>query len=86
MNRITDAPTLEEFEDRIREHLRHAVSDLERREIALAWSGYLGALIEWRLIAPEKFYELRALLPDLKGGHDPAIQIAKGFPDGSQLD
>jgi hypothetical protein len=52
-------PTREEFERRIRDQLDHrSNSDISN----LLWSGYLAALMEWRLLSPDDYHSLREQL------------------------
>jgi len=72
-------PEKGETEARIRRHLSEAKDDQERREIALCWKGYIGALTEWSLISIHEGSILNAILP--KTENNPVLQIMLGFPD-----
>ena len=62
---------------RIRGHMRTAVSEAHRRDIALAWSGYVAALSEAGLIPPGHDARLYAeLRPYLRSG-DPVEAILR---------
>ena len=72
---------------RIRGHMRTAVSEAHRRDIALAWSGYVAALSEAELIPPGHDARLYAeLRPHLRSG-DPVEAILRetGHPEALEL-
>ena len=56
---MPERPIEEELVSRIREAIRDNPSDLT---FAL-WEGYIGALLEWRLIEPSCHYRLKELIP-----------------------
>jgi hypothetical protein len=48
---------------------------------ALAWGGYLAALMEWGLITPVQHKTLIDLLPKFDGPDDPVLSIFIGRDD-----
>lgn len=61
---MTDKPTLEELKERIARETNHFGGVLPER-VAIAWDGYLAALIEWGLISPADHKLLSGLLPEI---------------------
>lgn len=74
-------PEPSELENRIRLHLQHATSETERREVAVAWFAYLGALLEWRVIHLRDFDRARALLPSDDGESKRLTEIMLGHEE-----
>ena len=68
----------EEIQSRIQRDIAHYGGRLPER-VALAWSGYLAALIEWNLISVSENDQLIGLLPPID--NDPAIAILLGRQD-----
>ena len=66
---------------RIAEHLERAGSSAERREIAMTWSGYVGALLEWGAIDPGEHDDLRAHLNADLPGDAPIQRVFLGFEE-----
>ncbi|MFZ2488087.1 MAG: hypothetical protein WAZ19_08175 [Anaerolineae bacterium] len=71
----------------IRENLRYRLqSDLRYyqqhmpKEQAVAWSAYLAALLEWRVLDLPSHDVLAAMLPDIE--NDPTISIMLGREEG----
>jgi hypothetical protein len=73
---MAQKPTFEELEKRIRQAFAHHRGSLPR-DAALAWSGYLAALIEWGLISVDEHSRLLGLLPTI--ADNPATQILLGY-------
>lgn len=74
-------PSLEEMQDRIGRDARHFGARLPKRH-AIAWHGYLAALIEWGLISTDDHARLTKLLPQIASG--PIEAILLGHPDDEQ--
>ena len=70
------APTFAELEKRICEATAHHGGSLPR-DAAIAWSGYLAALIEWGLISVNEHSRLLCLLPTI--ADNPTTQILLGY-------
>jgi hypothetical protein len=47
---MPERPTYEELSKRITKHLGIAKGDTERRDIGIAWDGYIAGLLEWGLL------------------------------------
>ena len=75
---MTDKPTHSELRRRILRDAKHYGGTLSEKA-AIAWSGYLAALIEWGLISVSDHQSLRALLPRLDD--DPTAGVLLGRPD-----
>jgi len=71
-------PTFEELVDRIREARNRFGGDLPK-DVAVAWSGYHAALIEWGLISIEEHRRLVEMLPECRQGDDPVMGIFLGY-------
>ena len=65
---------------RVNSHLAIARSEQEKREIAIAWNGYIGALFEWHEIETDVFEPLRELLPEF----DDRADVIPGLTGGSR--
>lgn len=74
---MPDKPTVEELRKRIKRDIEHFGGRLPER-VALAWSGYLAALIEWGLVSVPDFDDLSRLVPHIED--DPAVAILLGRP------
>ena len=74
-------PSVREIGHRIREHLDHAESEAERRDIALTWSGYVGSLLEWGAIEVADHDDLRDLLDHHLPQDAPIQRVFLGFED-----
>lgn len=75
---MTENPTSEELRNRIQRDLKHHTGSLPEK-VAVAWSGYLAALIEWGLLSVAEHQSLCALLPKIED--DPAVGILLGKSD-----
>lgn len=75
---MTNKPTFVELSRRIRKDIRYYEGSLPER-VAIAWSGYLSALLEWGLISVSDDEELHALLPKIE--KNPVYDIMVGRPD-----
>ena len=69
------APIAAELAARIAADIAHYGGALPERA-ALAWRGYVAAMLEWGLLAPADHDALRARLPPVDD--DPAIAILRG--------
>lgn len=78
------APSVRAVAGRIREHLGHATSQQERREIAMTWSGYVGSLLEWGAIEVRDHDELRDLIDDDLPEDAPIQRVFLGFDDDEE--
>jgi hypothetical protein len=72
---MAERPTMAEMRTRILREIRHYRGNLPER-VAIAWDGYLAALIEWDLISVKDHSELVDLLPDIE--NNPIIDILLG--------
>jgi hypothetical protein len=72
---MSERPTFEELRDRIQEEFSHFGGNLPERT-ALAWDGYLAALIEWGLISVTDHDRLCKMLPPIEDS--PVIAILLG--------
>jgi len=72
---MSEKPEFEEIRDRIQRHADHHGGQLPE-QLALAWSGYLAALIEWDLVSVSDHERLVSLVPQLE--NDPAVEILLG--------
>lgn len=72
-----ERPTLDELCSRIQRDIDRHDGKLPQRD-AIAWDGYLAALIEWGLISVADHAKLSEMLPTIK--NNPAIQIMLGSP------
>ena len=71
--------TKEGLQRRIAEHMAHrGNSDAGN----LLWSGYLAAMMEWGMLPPDDYHDLRSQLR-IDGGEE-LRDIFLGFYDGSQ--
>jgi len=73
---MSQAPTFDELEKRIRETATHHGGSMPT-DVAFAWSGYLAALIEWGLISVDEHLRLIQLLPE--DATRPATEILLGY-------
>jgi hypothetical protein len=81
MKKLVSIPEKGETKLRILEHLFVAKTDLERREIAIAWSGYIAALYLSELISMAEHASLCKLLYPHLDESDPVNDIFLGIPD-----
>jgi hypothetical protein len=68
----------DELRYRIENHAAHHGGRMPERH-AIAWRGYLAALLEWDQLALPAYERLLALLP--KVADDPAIAILRGYDE-----
>jgi hypothetical protein len=73
---MAQIPTFDELEKRIRETTEHYGGSMPT-DMALAWSGYLAALIEWGLISADQHSRLLGSLPRI--ADNPTTQILLGY-------
>lgn len=74
-------PSAGSLAHRIEEHLGHASSDAERRDIALTWSGYVGSLLEWGALEVAEHRQLVRLLKADLPEDAPIRRVFLGFHD-----
>jgi hypothetical protein len=74
---MTDAEMQNELEQRIGVDIAHYKGTPPER-VAIAWRGYLAALLEWSVISIQAHDRLRDLLPDIE--NDPVRDIMLGRP------
>lgn len=72
---MTEKPTVEEMRVRILCDVQHHAGRLPEKT-AIAWSGYLAALIEWGLLSVSEHQSLCALLPKIEA--NPVVDILLG--------
>jgi hypothetical protein len=70
------APTLEELRSRIQASKRYYGGTLPS-DAALAWGGYLAALIEWGMLSVSDHATLNDMLPKVEG--DAVLQVLGGW-------
>lgn len=70
------SPSVEELTNRINRDIDHFDGCLPER-FAIAWRGYLAALLEWQLISVSNHDQLSDLLPQLEEP-DPVVAIMLG--------
>jgi hypothetical protein len=75
---MAEQPTFQELRGRIQRDLEHFGGKLPER-VAISWSGYLAALIEWGMISVADHKQLCALLPHIDD--NPAVAILLGRED-----
>jgi hypothetical protein len=75
---MLNKPTVEELRNRIQRDIDYFGSDLPERT-AIAWWGYLSALIEWGLLTVSEHDNVCSLLPMIQD--NPVVQILLGRPD-----
>lgn len=75
---MSERPTFEELKNRIQRDVHHFGGRLPERT-AIAWYGYIGALIEWDMLSVSDHARLCRILPSLED--NPASQILLGRPD-----
>ena len=71
-------PTVEELQQRISRELSHFGGVLPER-VAIAWDGYIAALLEWDLLTPAEHSRLADLLPQIPD--NPVLAIFLGRSD-----
>ena len=74
-------PSIGVIAARIAEHLERAGSPAERRGVAMTWSGYVGALLEWGAIEPGEHDDLRAHLNADLPEDAPIQRVFLGFEE-----
>ena len=70
-----ELPTYAELEGRIKDDIDHYGGKLPDL-VSVAWSGYLGALLEWGLLSVTPYSQLLGLLPPVKD--NPMAEIFLG--------
>jgi hypothetical protein len=80
---MVDKPTLNELTQRIRRDIAFFGGAMPERT-ALAWNGYIAALIEWGLISVAEHKSLRDMLPRIED--DPAVTILLGRENQAHTD
>jgi hypothetical protein len=76
---MTEKPTLAEFLIRIPRHLQHRQNN---DAVNLLWHGYLAGLMEWGLLAPDDYHQLREQLREI--GEDERREIFLGLDGPGQ--
>jgi hypothetical protein len=72
---MSEIPSLDELRKRIQREIDFYGGTMQERS-ALAWAGYLAALIEWGLISVADHERLCKMLPRIED--NPAVQILLG--------
>jgi hypothetical protein len=75
---MSEKPTVQELTNRICRDIKHYGGTLPER-VAIAWAGYLSALLEWGLLSPPEHRRLRSLLPEIE--NSPVYDIMVGRDD-----
>lgn len=73
---MSDTPTLGELKDRIQREISHFGGVLPER-VAIAWDGYLAALLEWNMISPAEHKEASGMLPEIPDNPVMAIFLGR---------
>jgi hypothetical protein len=73
---MREKPSFDETKDRIDADSAHYGGTLPERA-AIAWYGYLAALIEWGLISPSEHKRLTELLPPVDNNPASAILLGR---------
>ncbi|MEX8493300.1 hypothetical protein [Sphaerotilus sp.] len=74
---MRELPTLGELLDRLKQAEDYYGGAIPR-DAALAWSGYIGALLEWGLISVHDHQIAAEHLPEIEG-ENPIIRIFLGY-------
>ena len=69
-------PTVDELRTRIQNEFIYFGGALPER-VALVWSGYLAALLEWGLITPSEHKEVTDMLPEIPDNPVMAIFLGR---------
>lgn len=64
-----------ELKSRLQSEVVHFSGNIPER-VAIAWDGYLAALLDWNLISPDQHKELSSLLPEIPD--NPVLAIFLG--------
>ncbi|HSH96413.1 MAG TPA: hypothetical protein VK968_19855 [Roseimicrobium sp.] len=84
---VSTRPTFDELRQRITRTIAYFGGELSR-EPAVAWDGYLAALVEWGLISAEEHAKLINLLPQNRyprPAENPVLQILLGWDSPSDV-
>jgi hypothetical protein len=73
---MSDRPTLEELKDRLHQEITH-FGGLMPERVAIAWDGYVAALLEWNLITPTEHQEVLTMLPEVPDNPVMAIFLGR---------
>ena len=73
---MSKGPTLDELKDRIQQEIKHFGGVLPER-VAILWSGYLAALLEWNLISVGEHAEATDMLPEIPDNPVMAIFLGR---------
>jgi hypothetical protein len=73
---MNQKPTRDELLSRIPAHIAYRNDE---ESCKLIWKGYLAALMEWGLLAPDDYHELNRMLGS--NGQDVIREIFLGHPD-----
>lgn len=63
---MSEKPQFQELANRIKAHLASSDDNAAKREISIAWDGYIAALLEWDMISIQDHQELYSLLPKVE--------------------
>lgn len=72
---MIERPTYDELKRRIQEDISHYNGCLPER-VAIAWDGYIAALLEWGMISVDVHLQLHRLLPSIP--YNPVTDIFRG--------
>jgi hypothetical protein len=73
---MRERPTLEELKDRLQRENLHFGGVMPER-VAIAWDGYLAALLEWNVISPAEHREASGMLPEISDNPVTAIFLGR---------
>ncbi len=73
---MSDKPTQEELQERIQREVEYFDGILPER-VAIAWGGYLAALLEWNLITPLEHQVVAGMLPKIPDNPVMAIFLGR---------
>lgn len=74
---MSEKPTPDELKERIQREAAHFGGVLPER-VAIAWDGYLAALLEWNLISVSDHAEASRMLPEIPDNPVMAIFLGRG--------
>lgn len=72
--------TLPQEEDILNRINRHLSYSKDTETVALIWSGYISALLEWGLISPDSYQSLSKKLPEIGNAELYELFMDEPFP------
>ena len=77
MIRVSERPSFDELQGRIQDDIDH-YGETPPERVAIAWSGYLAALLEWDLISVGDHERLSWILPPIDDNPVHDILVGRG--------